>query len=141
MEKDESKQFDEIMGRIPKQTVTKMTNRAVEGAAQDIQEGSPEINGLPAHLEGYPRTMVGLDEHGFHAIHHSNYGWVHKWYGGHTVHHHHDFLNPEGDHEVDVTSYFGKDGKKPTFTPEEFAKEGNEWSSTTGKEYLEQGMA
>jgi hypothetical protein len=103
MNPEDSKQFDDIMGRnFPKQTVTKMTNRATEGAAKDIQ-GDRVYNNVDsglARMSDFPQHMITSDENGEYRVQYrSPKGWTHTWNGGPYIEHGNAKTGP-----IDVTN-------------------------------------
>jgi hypothetical protein len=139
MNPEDSKQFDDIMGRnFPKQTETKMANRALEGAAHDLI-GSPEQNltGL-SRMRNFPSHMISADENGdFQVKYRSPKGWTHTWKGGPYIEHGNDRAGA-----VDVTNLqhyalgWGENSyEKGEFTPEEFMRHVNEFEEYAPENY------
>lgn len=143
MNNEDSKQFDEIMGRnFPKQTVTKMTNRAVEGAAQDIEDNGGETHsnleqGL-SRMSDFPSHMITTDEHGQYRVQYrSPRGWTHTWNGGPYIEH----GNANTGGPIDVTNMhdyglpYNKQSYTKGITHKEFMEHVNDFEKRAEEDY------
>lgn len=140
MNPEDSKQFDEIMGRsISPEEKNNMVGNAL-GA--HIWDKFASITGMPksdaseeelvthrnykfmnrANL--FPISMIQSDENGeFHVSHTEPDGWKHTWYGGPYIEHHHPkhgIVDASNIDSKNVGGYGDAPYEKGLFTPHEF---------------------
>lgn len=140
MNPEDSKQFDEIMGRnFTANDQKKMVGDAVGAKAWSDMEGIlGSYRGAVEHeanqrMALFPEHMMSIDEDGRHVSYTSPSGWKHTWHGGEYIEHSHPKQGV-----VDVTNVSNRKGELPTLAPEEFlqhAKDAEEEHKDTDFRY------
>ena len=133
MNPEDSKQFDDIMGRnFSKHEESEITGKAIGaqiwehffGPEPSAEEQATErTHTFLARAKNFPNSMLHEDEHGDLRVKQTDPdGWSHTWNGGPLIEHHHPVHGP-----IDVTNmhdYSLKWGEQPyedgKFTPEQF---------------------
>jgi hypothetical protein len=140
MNPEDSKQFDEIMGRnFTRKETSRTENRAKQGAiddAHDPHEVHENLEGL-SRMAKFPSHMITTTEHGEYRVQHrSPRGWTHTWNGGPYIEH------SNAKHGVvDVTNMmdYSKNMNEQHFakgiTPEEFMHHVNEFEKSAEQDY------
>jgi hypothetical protein len=136
MNPEDSKQFDEIMGRnFSKNEESKISGEAMGehiwnkvsaifgGPTTPEEESAHRDAVLLSRARHFPESMIGKDSSGELEVQHREPdGWKHTWGGGAYIEHHHPVHGP-----IEVTNihdYSAKWGEQPyekgLFTPHEF---------------------
>ena len=140
MNPEDSKQFDEIMGRnFPKKEEGKAEARARLGAIADTfspHEIHENLEGL-SRMAAFPKNMITTNEHGDYQVQfRSPRGWTHTWNGGPHIEH-----SNAKQGVVDITNMmdYSKPMSEQSFThgisPEEFMHHANEFEKRAEEDY------